>query len=188
MQTSTKASTKHTLIALAIYFSFLLASSAIDSISAPITSSEDVGPLQFVLFCVITAVVEEAVFTGAIYGLLGRSVYVAALLFALAHLSFAYGIVLGLLKVMQAFAFSLAMIGIFELTGKIAVPMVAHALFDFAYFFKAWQKTHSLPPYSPELSLDTNIVVLLITTLSLGLIAAIILSRMHRSRQSFLHK
>lgn len=185
-----QASARHTLIALSVYFAFLLISGAIGSISSPIASNGDVGLIQFILFCGITGIVEEAVFTGAIYRLLGAStssMYVVAALFALAHLSFSYGVVLGVLKVVQAFAFSLAMLGALKLTGRIAVPMIAHALFDLAYFLNAWQETHSLPPYPPELAPDANIAVLVITTLSLGLIAAIILSRMHQSKQSFLH-
>lgn len=198
---------KHPIpIAIGVYVVFLVVLGVLPSgMSAPIAG--------YVLFCILTGFIEEGVFCGLIFRLLSkgdaggdkgvrdgessgllspvdetspmasRALIVTAVLFGLAHLTFADGIGLGVLKALQAFFFSLCMVGIYMRTRKLWVPMLAHAAFDLLYFAAPYAATGSLPPYAPAHSLDANLVILAATTLFFAIFAIIIVKFSTNQRQ-----
>ncbi len=160
-------------IAVGIYVAFLL-------VMGLVPDGQSASVAGFILFCVATGVIEEGVFCGGIFNLLltktlyWQAALVTALLFGVAHLSLAEGIGLGLLKAVQAGAFSLCMIGLYQRTKKLWVPMTAHAAFDLFYFAAPYAATEMLPPYPPAHALDANLVILIVTTLFFAICAIII--------------
>lgn len=84
--------------------------------------------------CLVTGMVEEALFTGVVFGLLRRyfrgtwkAPVVTALLFALCHLAMPW-------KLPIAFVFSLCMIALYRHTATLAWPICAHTAFDLLWF------------------------------------------------------
>ena len=164
------------LTAICIYVAFLL-------IMGIIPGGQSVPVAVFALYCILTGVVEEAIFCGCIFNLVEKgagssqsryAAMVTAVLFGVAHLSLSGGLLFGVLKVVQAALFSFCLVSIYSRQRKLWIPMAAHAVFDLLYFAAPYAATGNLPPYPAAYSLDANLVVLTVTTLFFAICVIII--------------
>lgn len=160
-------------LAIGVYFAALILSGAIPGGWAATVPA-------YLAFCLLTGVFEEGVFCGVIYPCLTvkdsplRSAIFAAMLFGLAHLTFANGLALCLLKVVQAALFSFCMVGLYAWTQHLVIPMMVHAAFDAVYFWDAYVRTGVVPPYAQAVAPDANIALLAGTALLFAVVALII--------------